>query len=353
VARRRSPPTVSLFAVEDDAAQFIMREPQSVRAVDVAGLEPDRRQRVDVAGRAASVRTLAPPPGRLLSKLATLSDLHLGMVRHFRVLDDAPPRLAHPVHCTRAALAEALAWGADRIVIKGDLTHRSHPDEWKVLAELLDEVPVPVHVLVGNHETMNYRRVDPREKLAELGLPYVEVSWFDLAGLRLVLVDTTTEHGFGTLRGVHEQAVEAVATAPGPALVLLHHYLERWPVPTFYPFGVPRPQAIHWLDALRAANPDVFVSSGHSHRNRARRYHGIQITEVGSVKDYPGVWAGYAIHEGGIRQVVRRIAAPHSLEWTERSGAALGGLWRRWTPGTLAQRCFTHRWTTARVLTRA
>ena len=56
------------------------------------------------------------------------------------------------------------------------------------------------------------------------------------------------------------------------------------------------------------------------------------------------MWAGYAIHEGGIRQVVRRIAEPDCLAWNERTASSLGGLWGRWTPGKLADRCLTHPW---------
>ena len=42
------------------------------------------------------------------------------------------------------------------------------------------------------------------------------------------------------------------------------------------------------------------------------------VTEVGSVKDHPGTWAGYLVYEGGIVQTVRRIMDPTALAWTER-----------------------------------
>jgi hypothetical protein len=95
---------------------------------------------------------------------------------------------------------------------------------------------------------------------------------------------------------------------------------------------------------VAAANPATLVTAGHTHRNRRRRHGPIPITEVGSPKDYPGVWAGYAIHEGGIRQIVRRTADPHVLAWTERTGDTVMGQWRRWSPGSLDDRCFSHTW---------
>ena len=100
------------------------------------------------------------------------------------------------------------------------------------------------------------------------------------------------------------------------------------------------------MAALLEVNPDLAVSSGHTHRNRARHHHTALITEVGSAKDHPGVWAGYAVHRDGIRQVVRRVADPSCLAWTDRTHAAVAGIWGRWSPGRLADRCITHRWAT-------
>jgi len=50
------------------------------------------------------------------------------------------------------------------------------------------------------------------------------------------------------------------------------------------------------------------------------------------------------VHEGGIRQVVRRVAAPEAMAWTERTRRVLGGLWGWWASGRLADRCFTLGW---------
>jgi hypothetical protein len=84
------------------------------------------------AGRSRRVTTLAPPPGRVLSRFATINDMHFG-ARDFGTLrpiwNDDPLDPA-PVRCTRAAIAEAIAWGADALVVKGDLTQRGRPNEW-------------------------------------------------------------------------------------------------------------------------------------------------------------------------------------------------------------------------------
>ena len=45
-----------------------------------------------------------------------------------------------------------------------------------------------------------------------------------------------------------------------------------------------------------------------------------------------------------IRQVVRRVAAPDLLRWTDHSARAAGGAWGVWAPGRLGDRCFSHTW---------
>jgi hypothetical protein len=125
---------------------------------------------------------------------------------------------------------------------------------------------------------------------------------------------------------------------------VLHHQLQRWRWPTFYPPGVAGPQARALLDELVATNPDTIVASGHTHRHRRRRYGPLELVEVGSTKDYPGTWTGYAVHEGGIRQVVRRIESGPVIAWTEGTGRSIGGIWGRWSPGRREDRCFTHGW---------
>jgi 3',5'-cyclic-AMP phosphodiesterase len=338
----------TVFAVEDDAAQVIVADAGSLRAVDILGLEPGAAQAVEVEGRSVSITTLAPPPGRLLSRVATLSDLHLGATHHFGVRDDPDAKVPFPMRCARAAVREARAWGAEAIFFKGDLTQHGRRDELEQLAEILEEIDVPVGLLLGNHDhRASSEGADVRASLADLGRPFDDVASLEVPGATVVLVDTTVPgREGGRLRHTHEHAVACAAAASGPTLVMLHHHLQPWPVPTAYPFGVPARAAGRFLDDLQAANPAIFVTSGHSHRNRARVRRGVPLTQVGSVKDFPGVWAGYAIHEGGIRQVVRRIAEPDCLEWNERTAGAMWGAWGRWTPGRLPDRCLTHVWPT-------
>ena len=113
---------------------------------------------------------------------------------------------------------------------------------------------------------------------------------------------------------------------------------------TVYPPGIPFGESRALLAALVAAQPASLVTCGHRHRNRRYGYGPLTIGEVASTKDYPGVWAGYRVFEGGIVQVVRRISRPDVIAWTEATRRALNGQWGRWSPGRLDDRCFTVHW---------
>ncbi|MCU0270981.1 MAG: metallophosphoesterase [Acidimicrobiales bacterium] len=296
------------------------------------------------------VRTLAPPPGEELYRFATVSDLHLGATTFgYRgtMAERPPPAEPHPVRAARAALAEATAWGAQLMVVKGDLTNRGQSDEWASVGSLLRDVTVPVEMLPGNHDVRaRAGRVDPYAALRELGHGLAaHVETVDVPGLRLVLADTTVwGHDHGRIADLAAAVVGAARSAPGPTFVATHHYAMRLPVATFWPPGIPSYEANPFLRWLAAANPASVVSSGHTHRHRRRRVGPLLLTEVGSPKDYPGTWAGYAVHEGGIRQVVRRVAAPDVLGWLDVSADAAWHLWSKWSPGLLSHRCFTHVW---------
>jgi hypothetical protein len=127
-------------------------------------------------------------------------------------------------------------------------------------------------------------------------------------------------------------------------MLLVHHQPQRFRVPTHIPLGVSGPAARHFTKAISAANPAMIASSGHTHRHRRHSVAGIPWTETGSPKDYPGTWTGYVVHEGGIRQVVRRVSTPSEVQWLDRTHTVALGTWGHWSIGRLSARCFTHPW---------
>ena len=365
---------VGVFAVEDTSVQVCWRglrpgavlslgdssvevETDGPGAATLDGLPPGTRLELYVrstgsgrARRADVVRTLRPPPGKLLGRFATVNDLHLGersvgVVRRMRDHQNAGLE-PYALRCARAAIAEAVAWGAETIVAKGDLTYHGRPQQWTELARLLSGAGVPVRAVLGNHD-VGTRAVDGRPTLAAAGIvvprdPYT----VDLPGLRVVLAHTAVAHKHhGAVLGrQRDQIAELLDAAPGPAFLAMHHYVQHFKLPMAYPPGIPGDQSRALLDMVVAVNPATMVSAGHTHRNRRRRYGPLVMTEIGATMHYPGSWAGYAVHEGGIRQVIRRVAAPEAIRWTDQTRRVFFGVWGAIAPGLRSHRCFSHTW---------
>ena len=86
---------------------------------------------------------------------------------------------------------------------------------------------------------------------------------------------------------------------------------------------------------------------GHTHVNRVQRparARAVPLAEVACGKDYPGAWAEYRVYEGGYTQVMRRIAAPAAMAWSERCRHMIQGIYRDLVLGSIDDRCFTQQW---------
>ena len=299
-------------------------------------------------------RTLDRLPGEELFRLATVGDLHLGATafgQRGTIVERPTPDVAHPRRCTQAALDDAVNWGARHLVAKGDVTNYGQVHEWRAWAEMSANLDIPVDVIPGNHDRAHRsggRSLLPDDAARAFGLSVaLPLIIRDLPGLRLVLVDSTTAgRNEGTLTGVADDLVDAVRDADpnGAVLVALHHQLHPRTGAEVWPRGIVHEQSRTLLEHLGAVHRHVLVTSGHTHRHRRWTHAGVTTTQVGSTKDYPGVWAGYVVAEGGLRQVVRRVTEPSCIAWTDRTRRAAGGAWRFIAPGLLSSRCFDLTW---------
>ena len=355
-----------VFAVDERSAQLIVRSmaetvvinvagqeivantTAGVAVVNVTGLEPDTLYSAsiadDLAGSlgALDLRT-RPSLGSIHARFATVSDIHLG-TNSFgggrSITDDHVE--PYPLRCGRAALAEASEWGAEVLLVKGDLTDTGAVSDWDLAKEMFADATIPFMFTPGNHDVWKSRDLDPAEGAGLLGLSDARLHSHDLDGIRLVLADTSKPNrGSGDLARSTEELLD-VAAVDDPVFLGLHHNIQRAPVTWFWPPGIPSTNAMPVVDSLAKVNPRVFISSGHTHRNRAHWLgpnRNIPFTEVSATSDYPGVWAAYEVGERGVRQTVRRISHHDATSWTERTRAAMFGIWPRWSQGRLVDRC--------------
>lgn len=348
------PVSVSGFPVRRFRRQRQLAEPATFGVADFAGLAPGTEFEVLAGTRIVGrLRTLETPRGPRLGTVATISDLHVGQ-RHYsnfprvQALAATGPvdhRVGAAMTCLAAAVDEINAWAPDLVIVKGDIAHGNTAEEYDLAFAEISRLAAPVIVIPGNHDGGDYVGDDLAAAAAAHGLDADPLAVHELANWRIVTASTVAAgHQRGVIGPVADGIVEAIADATGPCLLAVHHQFQWAPLPHYVPTGIPWPSSRRLGDRLHAANPRVLVTSGHTHRNRVHHRRGLIATEVGSTKDFPGVWAGYELYADGFVQTVRRISRPDAFGWAERTRHAAFGAWQHWAAGSLADRCISHSW---------
>lgn len=320
----------------------------------ITGLDPDTPYPLTVDGAMprellpAEIRTLTRPSGRLLATIGTVNDVHFGEVECGRlgvgeqlgpILTAEPGAEPYPEVMNGAAIAELRALAPDAVVVKGDLTNLGTEEEYASFRAAYDTLGLTMHHVRGNHDAML------TSTIASDRAPFV----IELPGVLAAVLDTVIP---GSDRGqlCASQLAwldELAAEADRPVLVFGHHH--PWdpasPTRSERYFGI-NPDDSDALVALIERRPAIAgYFAGHTHRNRVRRFsgtRGVPMVEIACVKDYPGAWAEYRVHEGGYTQLVRRIAAPEAMAWTEKTRKMFAGAYRDYSLGSVGDRCFTH-----------
>jgi Icc protein len=245
----------------------------------------------------------------------------------------APGEEPYPEVMNRGAVAEIQAIEPDAVVAKGDLTtHGTEGEYADFLGCYQKAFGSRLSWVRGNHDG----------DLAPFGRQEVA-----LAGVTLAVLDTSVA-GLASGRLDDEQLDwldELGARADQPVLVFGHHH--PWdPASRARPdtyFGI-HPDDSERLVEVVARRPSlVGYFAGHTHRNRVRRFSAtgpVPWVEVACVKDFPGAWAEYRVFEGGILQIVHRIATSAALAWSEACRAMIGGLYPQYAFGQIEDRCF-------------
>jgi len=308
------------------------------------GLEADTEHDLD----GVTVRTLPRPDGELLCCFATVNDVHFGEVEAGRIddLTEGPIRRAdagaqpYPEVMNRAAAAEIAAIDPVAVIVKGDLSVDGKPAEWDAFeACYRDPFGDRLHVVRGNHDAYRHQAGYAGDQRIEL--PGVIVALLDTA-----IPGATT--GMITTEQI-DWLDELCASAERPVFVMGHH--QQWigsgpgAKRSDDYFGL-HPDASDALDALAARRPGIVAyAAGHTHRHRVRPMirSGVPSIEIGCTKDFPGTWAEYRVHEGGIMQVVHRMSTPDALAWSESCRGLYSDFgidYETYALGTLADRCF-------------
>ena len=296
------------------------------------------------------VTTLPTPPGEFLCRFATVNDVHFGETEAGKI-DDRPdgpimrPRDGedpYPEIMNRGAVAEIAAIDPAAVIVKGDLSNRGAPEEWDAFERTYrGAFGDRLHVVRGNHDAYLFQE------------RYAGDHWIELPGLAVALLDTVIP-GATTGQLTDEQVDWLDRHAAGsdrPVLVMGHHQQwiggsERDARNPGY-FGL-HPDSSDALAAVAARREAIIgYTAGHTHRHRVRPMLAdgtVPSIEIGCVKDFPGTWAEYRVHTGGVMQVVHRVSTPEALDWSERCRhlySDFGIDYETYALGRLEDRCFT------------
>ena len=184
-----------------------------------------------------------------MTSLAQLSDPHL------RDGDD-DRGAARALEIAVAAVLD-LHPAPDAVLVSGDVGEQGDRAEYALARELLDPLPMPVHVLAGNHD-------DPKALSEAFGMPTHYVA--EVGELALVACDTPLP---GRLEGeldVDWLEAQLEATRGRPIVIAMHHPPLLTGIPVLDEIGLPAEQRAA-LGELLARFPDVRrVVAGHVHR---------------------------------------------------------------------------------------
>ena len=291
------------------------------------------------------LRTLDRPAGERLTTVCTVNDVHFGEVECgiLNGIDDHPVYTTtdgdepYPELMNRCAIADIRAARPDVVVVKGDLTSMGTRAEYQSFLNAYGPAfgERLVHVR-GNHDAYH------GEDFAAFSHQSVT-----LPGVKLAVIDTSIpgKASGGVAAETLAWLDQLAADADRPVLVFGHHHAwnpDSRDRPEAY-FGINPDDSERLVDVVARRPRIAGYFAGHTHRNRVRHFSAtgpVPWVEVACVKDFPGAWAEYRVHEGGILQIFRRISAPEALAWSHKTRDMYGGIYEEYAFGELDDRCF-------------
>ena len=330
--------TPELSSVADDLV--IVHRGIDVRRYD--GLRPDADHTLDDV----VVRTLPRPGGELLCTFATVNDVHFGEEACGAIDEDPnapvvrvePGEAPYPETMNRSACVEIGAIDPAAVIVKGDLTDIGTDEQYRAFLDCYGGAfGGRLHHVRGNHDAYQHQTYATGDQLIEM------------PGACVALLDTVIPgETTGRITVSQLEWLDALAaSADRPVLVMGHH--QNWSSATKRSpdyFGLDPTSSDGLVEVIARRPRLVGYFAGHTHRNRVRttpETGAVPYVEIGTVKDFPGSWAEYRVHEGGILQVHHRISSPAALAWSERCRglyAAYGLDYVAYSLGRLEDRCF-------------
>jgi 3',5'-cyclic AMP phosphodiesterase CpdA len=170
----------------------------------------------------------------------------------------------------RACLAHAAANhpDADGLILMGDLVHHGVAEQYAQFKSLLDGLPWPVHMTIGNHDIREtFQTVFPDAPKDENGFVQQSISFGDHTLLMMDTNDPTTEpyHGGNLCRDrLSWLSAQLAGKARGSVVIAMHHPPFTTGFPGMDDIGLQNREA---FNSIVDESPAVaMVMAGHVHR---------------------------------------------------------------------------------------
>lgn len=321
--------------------------------------------------------TLTTPPGRYLFTLALSNDTHVGEGTSGIIENNWPPAFSqdpglppYPEVMLGAMLGDlrSAGRGADRLLVAGDLTSDGYLSEATRARQLLDgwgTLGQDYFVTRGNHDRSRagtswdtctaVSGTNPVQYDCwgdVFPFPLQTLQSYDVAGLRIIGLDTTTlDAAGGTMSREQLGALEDELRQDRdrPTLLFGHHpvtYESASTTEAGPSFVIDRPTALA-LQRLYSRTPGVFFHhSGHTHRNKRTFLldpsqnpdQSVEFLEVGATKEYPGGYTLLRLYTGGYMASYYKSRTPLALAWGHRSAHEYYSLYPHYMLGTISDR---------------
>ena len=152
-----------------------------------------------------------------------MSDIHVGL-EDFGILGRLTDvEQGQTMRSARAAIDEATAWGAQSLLIKGDITQDGKSDEWSAAPQIFKDLDPTLDIVAtaGNHDVKKCRDLEPDVAIGSLTGSFDSVQVRSLPGAEILLVDTTVmERGHGKISAADFERI--VELTRGTNLSLIH-----------------------------------------------------------------------------------------------------------------------------------
>ncbi|KFL31278.1 hypothetical protein JP75_10330 [Devosia riboflavina] len=206
-------------------------------------------------------------------KFLVLSDLHVMPEGELSVTLDTGARFEQAVEAITARYGNA-----DFCVLAGDLADLGQPAAYERLKAIIDRIPIPVHITLGNHDDRDsFLSVFGPSHIAETGK--VDKA-FDIKGYRIILLDSSEPgrvDGALTASQIEWLKARLGEAMDRPVIVILHHNANALHIESD-DIRILEPHA--FIDALKT-HPDIRqVIAGHVHLTSTAVWRGIAFTTL-------------------------------------------------------------------------